>query len=131
MIAARACLAWLLLALWPVAMLHCDLEAAGIDWPVLVHHEHDEADGHGHEDESSSAIVHPSDDLGLQRTGSGVKVRCPELWLIVEQAPSVLRSCVLQTTSPPPRGDEPVSWIRTWHFERRAAWPARAPGDRV
>jgi hypothetical protein len=120
----------LLLALWPAAMLHCDLEAAGLDWPLLVHHDHDDADGHGHSDESSSAI-HPSDDLSLQGAWSGLKVRCPELWLLAEQAPLVLCSCEVQATSPPPRTNEPFSWIRVWRFEQRAALPARAPDVRA
>ena len=132
MILTRACFAWLLLALWPVAMLHCDMEAAGIEVPMLVHQGHDiddhNAHGHGHSGEPWSASMHPSEDLGLQSAGAGIKVRCPELWLVAGQSPLVLCACERQAAAPPPRAGEPCLWLKNWRFEQRAALPARAPG---
>lgn len=119
----------LLLALLPAALLHCDLEAAGVEWTLLVHHEHGDADDHGHgpADESSTSAVHPSEDFGLQGRESGIKIRSPALWLISDPLALAIASSTAESVAPPTRGSPSATWVRTWHFEQRAAWPARAP----
>ena len=116
-------LASVLLALWLPATLHCDLEAAGIDFLT-------------HEDHASS----PCGDACIDDACHSIEgsTFTKELATLKVLPPDALGAVVLLFSPPlkvekpsPPRPREGSSvWLvlhRTWSFVLRTALPARAP----
>lgn len=119
---------FLVLAIWLAAAHHCDLEAAGL------------LDTHPGEGTaplccSSNGPCTQDGCVLVERgsfTSSNATVKVP-MPLLNECVCLLCAHLVVSVAASEPslefaRGiDEPLGWVPTWHFERRAAQPPRAP----
>lgn len=125
MVRLRHLAAWMLVALWLPATLHCDFEAVGLD--TLFHCE---TDHHSQSDEPAS-----DDSCDVVENG-WFKLSATQVGL----AAPLLSVCTLCFSSPLPADPldspaiepseelvAPAEVARTWQFVVRAALPARAP----
>lgn len=113
----RPLIALLLLVLFPAALMHCDLEAAGLDWSFLVHADHGDGD-----DDMDNAI---------HGSPASAQPRAAVPWFVTAELPVAPGLVECRPAAPRRDVDGPSSLLRTWRFEQRAAAPARAPGHRA
>jgi hypothetical protein len=121
----RSVAAWLLVALWVPATLHCDFEAVGFE--TLFHCESDH----------HSAPAEPASEDSCDLVENGwIKLSSPFVSLAAPLlSASLLCSSVplpMRSTDVPPAGLSedmvaPPEIARTWQFCVRAALPSRAP----
>jgi hypothetical protein len=124
----RRILGFLVLAIWLTATQHCGLEAAGL---LEAHPEEGTApfccSGDGPCMHDGCALVERGSFTSSNAT---VNVTIP---LLNECVCLLCAHLVVRVdASEPLQGfaqgvDEPLGWVPTWHFERRAAQPPRAP----
>jgi len=120
-------IAYLLVALWVPATMHCDLEAATLVLSEIAH-----SDSSGCCDPASScsqdacqvveAANYQSSNLTLKLLNPTLFVCSCMIWLQaadqISRAEPAMPVCTLEKA----RG-----WVPTWQFVRRTALPARAP----
>lgn len=117
----RSLTAWLLLALWLPATLHCALETAGVDIAFLCH-DHDA---------NESPAEHCADDSCHALEGSALaaftftKLVGATIFSVVALLPEPIE--VPSASVRPERTDVPRELQRSWQFYTRAAPPSRAP----
>lgn len=123
----RKLAAFLLVALWLPATLHCQLEGLGLDAIFACADQPAEA---AHADDNGCT------DDGCQTIESGqITVAKSRVDLsLLPVLVSTCTHCLLSVAPPTPapeisatRQDEMLPLQRTWQFARRAALPARAP----
>lgn len=116
-----------MLALWLPAMLHCELEAAEVDF--LTHDDHHGAQGPG---AGSSDPHHVLKEGAVAASAPSLKILPPtDTLAIVLVALTVGRIRSAGFGLSPDRHPPPPELAVGWHFVRRAAPSPRAPSVRV
>lgn len=115
--------AWLLVALWLPATLHCDLEAADVHF--LTHDDHHSPTDHG---TGTGSDYHVLKDTAFTASTPSLKVPLPSGSLAVVPA-AVFCDCDgwAEPVLSPARQPPPPALKVAWQFITRAAPPARAP----
>lgn len=117
--------ALLLLALWLPATLHCDLEAAEVEF--LTHKDHTSS---ACRDTCTDDACHDIESGAFTKEVGTLRVLPPPE---LAQADFLLRLIAPPRLEEPPRiasGEQAPEWLvlrQTWRFVHRAALPARAP----
>ena len=117
--------AWMLVALWLPATLHCDFEAVGLDELFHCETEHHSGEGFPIADDSCDVV----ENGWIKLSSAQHSLSAP-----------VLSACLLSFSAPlledllaAPEIEfsdvvvAPIEIARTWQFVTRAALPARAP----
>jgi hypothetical protein len=123
--------AFVLLALWMPATQHCGLEAADL---VTAHVEHV---GAGNYCEKSTPCSHDGcqivEELTYKRSGDTLQIPAPDLVACICFVCVHLgdRQLSAEPVIPVVAIDQPIGWVPTWQFARRAAPLSRAPSTLV
>lgn len=122
----RPFLALLLAVLWLPAVLHCAMEAAGVD-PLATEccaSDHEDAAGTPCRDDACATV----EEAYFKETSQVIKVAAPDCCgCLLCLTPVVAEAPIVVSPLAPERIDLPDSLAVRWQFAVRAALPARAP----
>ena len=125
MVRLRNIAAWMLVALWLPATLHCDFEAVGLD--ALFHCETDHHSGGDVPIADDSCDVVENGWIKLSGTQHSLSAPVLSVCLLCFSAPLLDDLLAAPEIELSDVVIAPIEIARTWQFVTRASLPARAP----